>query len=125
MSGGRNFAFWSYSIIEHLLHPTGLNTYIHPRTQPNLTKFHTKHSDILQTPSAHVQTKIKHYQTQIDTAGTKRHQQTSFDVNLNRHTSSNSLLRCLGLCWDVYWCLLVTFVVLNCPECLAEVTESM
>ncbi len=89
VSGGRNFAFWSCSIIEHLLHPTGLNTYIHPRTQPNLTKFHTKHSDILQTPSAHVQTKVKHYQTPTDTSG---HQQTPANV-IRRQLEPSHILK--------------------------------
>ena len=93
MSGGRNFAFWSYSIIEHLLHPKGLNTHIHPRTQPNLTQFHTKHSDTLwdtlQTPSAHVQTKIKHNQTPTGTSG---HQRTPSNA-IRRQLETSHILK--------------------------------
>ena len=45
-----------------------------------------------------------------------RHQQTPFDVNMNRHTSLNSLFGCLGMSLGIVWCLLMSVVVLNCPE---------
>ena len=59
-----------------------------------------------------------------------RHQQTPFDVNMNRHTSLNSLFGCLGMSLGVVWCLLMSVVVLNCPEIpglqvLEEVSESI
>ena len=113
MSGGRNFAFWSWSIIEHLLHPTGLNTYIHPRTQPNLTKFHTKHSDILQTPSAHVQTKVKHYQTPTDTSG---HQQTPANVIRRQLEPSHILKQPFEVSGVVLGRLLVSVGHFWCPK---------
>ena len=39
-----------------------------------------------------------------------------FNVNRSRHASLNSLLECLGPSVGVVWCLLVSVVVLNCPE---------
>ena len=50
---------------------------------------------------------------------TKRHHQTPKDTikrQLSSHTSSNSLFGCLGTSVGVAWCLLVSVVVLNCPE---------
>ena len=117
MSGGRNFAFWSFSIIEHLLHPKGLNTHWHPRTQSNLTQFHTKHSHTLwgtlQTPSAHVQTKIKHYQTQTDTSG---HQQTPANVIRRQLEPSHILKQPFEVSGVVLGRLLVLVGHFCCPE---------
>ena len=45
-----------------------------------------------------------------------RHQQTPFPVNRNHHKSSNSLFGCQGTSVGVAWCLLISVVVLNCPE---------
>ena len=62
-----------------------------------------------QRPSPHLQSTWetnRHHQTQKDTK--KRH--------LSGHTSSNSLFGCLGTSVGVAWCLLVSVVVLNCPE---------
>ena len=56
---------------------------------------------------------MRHSQTPSDT---KRHLKTPFDVNVNGHTSSNSLFGCLGVSVGVTWCLLLSVVVLNCPE---------
>ena len=39
-----------------------------------------------------------------------------FNVNMSRHTSLNNLLGCLGPSLGVCWFLLVSVVVLNCPE---------
>ena len=79
----------------------------------NLTHVHKQHSDTLwETP----QTLSPHLQS---TWETNRHHQTPKDTkkcHLSGHTSSNSLFGCLGTPVGVTWCLLVSVVVLNCPE---------
>ena len=40
----------------------------------------------------------------------------SFNVSLNSNTSSNCLLRCLGLSLVVWWCLLLSWIVLRYLE---------
>ena len=98
----------------------GLNTHIHPQMHRNLTHAHKQRSDTLwetpETPSPHLQTTWytnRHHQAPSDPKG---HQQMPFDVNLNGHTSSNSLFWCLGTSVGVAGCQFVSVVVLNCPK---------
>ena len=77
----------------------------------NLTHVHKQHSDTLWETSQTLSLQStwetnKHHQTPKDTI--KHH--------LSGHTSSNSLIWCLGTSVGVAWCLLVSVVVLNCPE---------
>ena len=51
-----------------------------------------------------------------------RHQQTKIDVNINCHTSLNSLFGCLATSVGVVWCLLLSWSV---PRYLKEVSESI
>ena len=112
LSGVWNFAFQRFSKITQLLHHTR-PTRMPRQRSPNLKHLHKQHSDTIwktpQTPSPHLQSIWE----------TNRHHQSTKDtikLHLSGHTSSNSLFGCLGASVSVPWCLLVSVVVLNCPE---------
>ena len=124
MSDGRNFAFWSYSNIEHLLH--------HTRPEHSYTPFDAS------KPNKHTYTSLKRSQTPLPdiygqfmtTKVTDRHQQTS--QHIPRHPKRLfrgcvtvhvevewRLLVSVGVCW----CLIVSYVVWRCAEGVRRVSQ--
>ena len=97
-----------------------LNTQMLSQRDPNLKHVHKQHSDILFRNSSDTlftsPDTIGHKQTPSDT---KRHQQTPANAIQCQHEPPRILEQtfgCLGSSVGVCWFLLVSVVVLNCPE---------
>ena len=127
MSDGRNFAFRSYSNIEHLLH--------HTRPEHSYTPFDAS------KPNKHTYTSLKRSQTPLPdiygqfrtTKVTERHQQMSQHIPTHPKRLFEDvwwfMLRLNNVCWcllvfvGVCWCLIVSYVVWRCAEGVWRVSQ--
>ena len=109
--------FWCFLIKSICCTIQGLSTQIHPQKHQSLTYIHIMFKTALRYPFEKLLRHPPHISRQHETlTDTKRHQQVPFDVNLNGHTSSNSLFGCLGRSVGVAGCQFVSVVVLNRPK---------
>ena len=110
-----NFAFWSFSTAEHLLHHSQPQ---HSYTPLDAFKPH-KHTYTLpkcsQTPPSGIS---GHFRTTTDT---NRHQQTPNNTNRRCQTPKKAVQGCVAVYVDINFCLLVSDDILYCLMLSADV----